>query len=62
VSAVQVLSSEQSWISYTWKRDLYMLRRGDDEVIRLSRYDRKQNAWIRVPLVSEAYFALVDHH
>ena len=44
----------------TWNRGLYMLRRGDDEVIRLARYDRKQNAWIRVPLVSEAYFALVD--
>ena len=57
--SVQVLCREESWITFKWSGDLYMLR--CDPVLSLARFDRKTNVWQRVPVVSEPYLALIEH-
>ena len=57
--SVQVLCREESWITFTWRGGLYMLR--SDPVLALTRFDRGANVWQRIPVVSEPYLALIEH-
>lgn len=61
MSAVQLLTVEDDWLTYTYNGALYMIKRVGDRRWKLMRYDRRLNGFIADQLASTAGLALVDH-